>query len=90
MILQTSDEYAKIEKANRRRFQWYKWLAWYPVWLEDTGDLVWLESVYRKDKIVSYTEGTFLESRYISDPVNDSPIETSSARPPHESTSGVK
>lgn len=42
---------------------WEPWFAWHPVKIEDTGDSVWLEWIWRH--VESYWDATFV--RYRSD-----------------------
>ena len=36
----------KAEKQNR--YEWHDWFAWFPVQLQDTGEVAWLETVRRR------------------------------------------
>lgn len=47
---------------------WRPWFAWHPVKIEDTGDTVWLEWVWRHVEVYSGGFGDFItEKRYRSD-----------------------
>lgn len=34
--------------------EWHTWFAWHPVWADDTGQWVWLETVQRRLKTFGY------------------------------------
>lgn len=36
------------EKAKQDRYAWHDWFAWFPVPLQDTGEVAWLETVRRR------------------------------------------
>lgn len=46
---------------------WNPWFAWRPVQIEDTGQTVWLEWVWRHTDYYGAAGSTFAESRYRSD-----------------------
>ena len=46
---------------------WNPWFAWHPVAIEDTGETVWLEWVWRHDRCYGSIGGNFIETRYRSD-----------------------
>lgn len=46
---------------------WKPWFAWHPVVIEDTGEKVWLEWIWRHQEIYASMDGGYLEQRYRSD-----------------------
>jgi hypothetical protein len=45
----------------KRKEEWKNWFAWYPVWLNETNESVWLEWTHRYPE---YFKGSFLGYYY--------------------------
>lgn len=35
-------------KRHEAKLEWRRWFAWYPAFLDDTGQTAWLETVWRR------------------------------------------
>jgi len=46
---------------------WRPWFAWHPVVIEDTGEKVWLEWIWRHEEVYGGLDGGYVERRYRSD-----------------------
>jgi len=46
---------------------WKPWFAWHPVTIEDTGETVWLEWIWRHVDVYHGAWGSVVSSRYRSD-----------------------
>lgn len=46
---------------------WKPWFAWHPVVIEDTGETVWLETVWRHVEWVGAFDGSYPMYRYRGD-----------------------
>jgi hypothetical protein len=46
---------------------WSPWFAWHPVKIEDTGETVWLETVWRHVDRYGGWDGVYHEYRYRGD-----------------------
>ena len=56
------------KKDNTWMYDWHDWFAWHPVRLDDTRDVVWLETIQRRRHSISMLEamaGIFISWDYV-------------------------
>ena len=57
--------WAARNKKKKDRTKYYKWFAWYPVWLYDTKEWCWLEVVYKRKESVEVTRPNMIDPTII-------------------------